>query len=280
MSDELLSMFFDDDFVPHAYLDAVYAQVTPRGVNPWKDPKYIQQLQHRSSVLLSHLDHYTNGLTNELESQISKLHTANSIVSYSYEPTEQSKLKPTTRLEYYIDSLSISTNSLDDSIKSIEAKIHGLKFEAPETEKLLLLTHAKTNLLKVQKSLETVKSIVEITYDSNQPTVSKTRVAPTNTRSSMADICITPTELSSAVDILSETIIDQLNERQKTETEYEIDRGLLTRIEDFCALLPVFKNLGEFYTIYSEFAKKVQSEKESYLKTKALDDELSANVLG
>ena len=70
MSDELLSMFFDDEFVPHAYLDAVYAQsAASSGGNNLTNLKYIQQLQERSAILLTHMDYYTNELTNELESQ-------------------------------------------------------------------------------------------------------------------------------------------------------------------------------------------------------------------
>lgn len=292
MSDELLSMFFDDEFVPHAYLDAVYAQsAASSGGNNLTNLKYIQQLQERSAILLTHMDYYTNELTNELESQISKLYNCNSIVSYSYDASAKgsigpsNNLKPTTRLEYYIDSLSISIHSLNDTIAAIGTKLKENKDQDSEgpfkgINKLLLLTKAKQNLLEVQNALETIKSVVSIAYDESKSNTKKSRVAPTGSKSNdELTIQITPSELQESLNVLSETIVEQLKNRLKTEDEFQVDKELLQKVDDFCDLLPVFKSLGEFNTVYSVFAKTIKSKKDEYLETKSLDDELSAKIL-
>jgi adenine-specific DNA methylase len=90
---------------------------------------------------------------------------------------------------------------------------------------------------------------------------------------------VTKGELSSALDILNDTIVEQLNERKKMESEKEVDKVLISKIGEFCDLLPLLKNLGDFYSVYGAFVKRIQGEKESYLQTKALDDELSEQIL-
>lgn len=282
MSEELLNMFFDDEFVPHAYLDALFSAIpgaTSDGSQSLTNPKNIELMQQRSATLLSHLDFYTSELTNNLETQLTKLRASNSVVSYSYESSNEKKLKPTTRLEYYIDSLSISVQSLNDTVANVTSKVSSLETDSQTTQNLLELTKAKQNLIHVQQALETVKSIVEIAQDTPKTTSKSSRTAPTNAKNATSSLIIQPSQLSAALKVLQDTIKEQVSQRKRTENDTEVDQELVTKIDDLSALMPIFKNLGEFQNVYADFVKNIQGEKEGYLKIKNLDDELFDTVL-
>lgn len=282
MSEELLNMFFDDEFVPHAYLDALFSAIpgaTSDGSQSLTNPKNIELMQQRSATLLSHLDFYTSELTNNLETQLTKLRASNSVVSYSYESSNEKKLKPTTRLEYYIDSLSISVQSLNDTVANVTSKVSSLETDSQTTQNLLELTKAKQNLIHVQQALETIKSIVEIAQDTPKTTSKSSRTAPTNAKNATSSLIIQPSQLSAALKVLQDTIKEQVSQRKRTENDTEVDQELMTKIDDLSALMPIFKNLGEFQNVYADFVKNIQGEKEGYLKIKNLDDELFDTVL-
>lgn len=289
MSDELLSMFFDDEFVPHAYLDAFFSN--DLNSTNLKNSSNIQSLQHRSSLLLSNLDFLTNELTNDLESKIDKLYNSNSIISYSYNNTNNnetstSKLKPTSRLEYYIDSLLISIQSLNEIIESIQHKINTIKSNSTTTSEtvqtLINLSISKTNLFKVLNFLELIKSIVDISHDdtttSSIPTTNK--FAPTTSSktaySNTPEIIITPTEFQNSLNILKDTIQEQFLLKSAKELENQIDLEFLSKVNNFINLLPIFKNLNTsgsgFFNIYNDFVKKISKSKQDYLNGKKIDD--------
>lgn len=246
--------------------------------------KEIGELQQRTSLLLSNLDFYTNELTSELESKIKSLENVNSIISYSYDQQNQSlnnvssKLKPTTRLEYYIDSLSISINSLNDEVLSINKEISEQTAtpsttESP-TDKLLKLTKSKDNLKQVLNSLETVKSIIDIAV--SEPTI-PTRAAPTSTsKKSRVEVpTIKPNDFQSALNVLKETIIEQFNSKltgKDSESSKIIDYDFLKKVDSLIELLPIFKNLGPFHNNYDQFVNFLEIEKKNYLNSKDLDD--------
>lgn len=287
MSDELLSMFFDDEFVPHAYLDAFFSNDLSSA--NLKNSSNIQSLQHRSSLLLSNLDFLTNELTNDLESKIDKLYNSNSIISYSYNnnanETSTSKLKPTSRLEYYIDSLLISIQSLNEIIESIQLKINTIKSNSTTTSEtvqiLINLSVSKTNLFKVLKFLELIKSLVDISHDDTTTTIPTTnKFAPTtsskSTSSNTPEIIITPTEFQNSLNILKDTIQEQFLLKSAKELENQIDLEFLSKVNNFINLLPIFKNLNSsgtgFFNIYNDFVKKISKSKQDYLNGKKIDD--------
>lgn len=287
MSDELLSMFFDDEFVPHAYLDAFFSN--DLNSTNLKNFSNIQSLQHRSSLLLSNLDFLTNELTNDLESKIDKLYNSNSIISYSYNnnnnETSTSKLKPTSRLEYYIDSLLISIQSLNEIIESIQHKINTMKSNSTTTSEtvqtLINLSISKTNLFKVLKFLELIKSIVDISHDDTTSSIPTTnKFAPTTssktTSSNTPEIIISPTEFQNSLNILKDTIQEQFLLKTAKELENQIDLEFLSKVNNFINLLPIFKNLNTsgsgFFNIYNDFVKKISKSKQDYLNGKKIDD--------
>lgn len=288
MSDELLSMFFDDEFVPHAYLDAFFSN--DLNSTNLKNSSNIQSLQHRSSLLLSNLDFLTNELTNDLESKIDKLYNSNSIISYSYNNTNNnetstSKLKPTSRLEYYIDSLLISIQSLNEIIESIQHKINTIKSNSTTTSEtvqtLINLSISKTNLFKVLKFLELIKSIVDISHDDTTSSIPTTnKFAPTTSSktaySNTPEIIITPTEFQNSLNILKDTIQEQFLLKSAKELENQIDLEFLSKVNNFINLLPIFKNLNTsgsgFFNIYNDFVKKISKSKQDYLNGKKIDD--------
>ncbi|KAH3680416.1 hypothetical protein WICMUC_000347 [Wickerhamomyces mucosus] len=273
MSDQLLSMFFDEEFVPHAYLDALYSNSsqphlkTPNKQISMSDIKLIRQ---RSSILLKHLDYYTKELTNDLESKIQTLYNSNSIISYSYndfslsglksEGTD-SKLKPTTRLEYYVNSLSISISTLQDTIEDINFKISENVSEKSHdsTTKLLKLTNARNNLSRVAQCLETIRSIIDINPSTDTKPSSSIILAPTGSKVQQKDTIISASNFAICLDILGDTIIQQISKDSKN-----IDKGLVEKVKQLIELQPIFKNLSSFNNLYNNFVKRVETELKNY----------------
>ncbi|KAH3681099.1 hypothetical protein WICPIJ_007931 [Wickerhamomyces pijperi] len=272
MSEKLLTMFFDDEFVPHAYLDALYSgsvsksKPQPTGntsasSNQYLSSKDIKELRQRSSVLLSHLDYYTKELTTDLEGKIQKLYNSNSIISYSYDHSNKSndKLKPTTRLEYYVNSLSISLSSLRDSIQSISEKIEqsGDSKDSIST-KLINLNQSKDNLLKVLDTLNVIKSIIEINQDMNETKKrSSVSSAPTTTTSSSKNenLTISLKSFQDSLQLLQATVLEQFDLAKNGN----VSKELLTKVKELIELAPVFKNLGGFGTAYASFVKNMEN---------------------
>ena len=139
-SEELLKMFFDEDFLPHAYLDIL--------LDPQELP--ISDLQSVSSSLLSKLDLYTDRLTRELEMTIQKLRKPTELLSYSstYSPMER-----TTKLEYYLDTLGNSVKNLKDDIITVNKQLDELNSSSQESVKT---AEAMRNLNTVKARLTQV----------------------------------------------------------------------------------------------------------------------------
>ncbi|GMG32901.1 unnamed protein product [Ambrosiozyma monospora] len=170
---EVLSMFFDDSFVPHDYLDALFTSslhiskqpsLQKTSNNEFSNTASLKSLQNKCSSLLTHLDYYTNELTREFEKNLNELQNSNSIISYTTTSASTSTTKKSgdilaspamghqrrkssvyrlrsqgtggigddgvvgvMRLEYYIENLSSSINSLNRDLIDVNKKIDMLK---------------------------------------------------------------------------------------------------------------------------------------------------------
>lgn len=281
MSDKLLTMFFDDEFVPHAYLDALYSggiastsSTITKGTSSYLSSKDIELLRQRSSVLLNHLDYYTKELTTDLEAKIQKLYNSNSVISYSYDHSNKSedKLKPTTRLEYYANSLSISMSSLRESIQLISDRMEqsGDSKDSIST-KLIKLNQSKDNLHRVLDTLNIIKSIIEINSASDNGSTShrdSVSSAPTNSKSSAhkttENISISLKSFQESLDVLQATILEQF----QTAAGGNVSKELLAKVQEFIDLAPVFKNLSGFGSSYGTFVKSIEGALKTYDESK------------
>jgi hypothetical protein len=305
----LLPIFHDDDFVPHAYLDAIFQQLSKDdGGIDLTSLKDLGSLQSTTLSLLNQLDFLTKEITTELEVNVKALENTNSVISYSYQGNGEgsktdsvgSKLKPTSKLEYYIDSLSIGIDSLNQEVTAISSQIGesssiGDTAVPSKIKRLLSLSKSKENLQHVLKSLNTIKSIIDIAQtlddssssDNNSNKTSNTRTAPTSTKNNSKQDelikVIKPNEFQLAINVLKETIIDQFNTKLHNESDGVIDHEFLKKIADLIKISEVFKNFGRFYTIYNSFSSFLNTEMKNYLNGKKGEtdnnDELFEEVL-
>lgn len=304
----LLPIFQDQEFVPHAFLDAIIQQLAQRqgttGNIDLTSTKDLQLVQSSMLSLLNQLDLLSSDITSELEENVKALENTNSVISYSYQSSDgrsvDSKLKPTSRLEYYVDSLGLGINSLNEEVNAITvkkcARPQSLKAEAVEETvlpskigRLLELSKSKEDLQEVVRSLNTIKSIIDIAETLEDPCTDepqlKSRTAPTSTRNRTEDEIkiIKPNEFQLAINVLKETIIDQFNSKLNSEPKAVVDLEFLKRINDLIKISEVLRNFGKFSSIYNQFANFLKTEKKNYLNGKQLDadnnDELFKEVL-
>ena len=101
-TDESLSMYFDDDFNPSSYIDKLVNSIT--NLNPASSTtpvsayskQSLTKLSNDISHLITHLDYYTNMLTNDsLQKKLDALDKSNEIINNNEE-------SGTTRLQYNV----------------------------------------------------------------------------------------------------------------------------------------------------------------------------------
>lgn len=267
--DEILKMFFDEAYVPQAFVDILLTNATAKGIN---------QVQTVSSSLLSRLDYYTKHLTKELETTIRNLENLSETlpgtwaVNASVEgedegPLTLTGLQGSSKLEYYLDTLASAVRALETDMEKIDFQMSELnsKYESSTdvVEKLFKLETVKERLHKVLKHFTNMKTILAISAGS------------TAKQSSEDTLNISITEFKVSLKILEKTINHSLVESSSKEVSSEINEELLKKIDLFTELRPLFKGLDKFYPPYSDFAEKIKREAQYYLSTKDIGGDLN-----
>lgn len=242
-NDKMLEMFFDEDFVPQAYVDIILSSF---------DLSKLEELKFSCSSLLSRMDFYTNHLTNELESTIHKLQKPAELVLYASDESQQGM----TKLEYYLDTLADSVKSLESDVKNLNDKLaeFDLKHESSNTttETIRDLTLAKSRLMSVKKSLELLKSVADIAIKDEPEKLQKIDV----------------NDFKVALNALQETTIVSLhNLLPASGSGPEPNNELIKRIDALVELKNCLKGLDRFYTPYLDFVQAIQKEKNAYLNS-------------
>ncbi|KAM3162699.1 hypothetical protein ACU8KH_02958 [Lachancea thermotolerans] len=246
--DELLKMFFDEEFVPHAYLDILLsAENMP-----------ISELQSISTTLLSKLDLYTDRLTRELGSTIDKLRKPTELLSFS---TSYSQAEGTTKLEYYLETLGNSVKNLKDDIAGVNKQLTEIKKNNQESTKTVEdikdLKTVKTNLQKVLNCFEQLRSIVIISAEI--------------TDKSQPQELISASSFKSSLKVLGDIIVSSFKESSETELSSVQNEELLKKVGYFADLKPVFKDLTKYYSLYGAFIDRIKHEADIYIQGKDID---------
>ncbi|CCK70094.1 Golgi transport complex subunit COG7 KNAG_0D03470 [Huiozyma naganishii CBS 8797] len=272
--DELLDMFFDENFVPQAFVDILLSSTKSDDFG---------QLRTMSTSLLARLDFYTKSLTSRLENTIwnleklsetlpgtwintsgkeesrSKENTLNSLVgAKSNSPAESYGV---SKLEYYLDTLGSSVKALKTDLSKIENDLDQMNEISHEGEavlgKLRALGLVKARLDNVLHVFMRLKSILII---------SEGNPVEASIKDALPNVSSRDFELS--LQTLAEAITQSLKESLEKEKNDQLNRELLTKIDNFSELEPVFKGLQPFYDLYSEFANTIERNAQSYLRQK------------
>ncbi|ODV60586.1 Golgi transport complex subunit COG7 ASCRUDRAFT_36058, partial [Ascoidea rubescens DSM 1968] len=167
-NEEPISMFFDENFVPHAYLDAFFNNIIIRSNNSISITNNnssltnninLKNLMKNSNELLSYLDYYSFELSNELSNKVVTLNNSVEVISNEHHNNN------IIRLEYYLDNLSNSVVNLHNDINTINSKIDELNLTTDQyhlhnhpssINKLIQLQKIKENLLVLLNIFQTI----------------------------------------------------------------------------------------------------------------------------
>ncbi|OUM51784.1 hypothetical protein BVG19_g910 [[Candida] boidinii] len=319
---DALSMFFDNNFVPHAFLDALFSSSLPTTANTrnrtslyqgaamgatskeFASSRALKNMQSKCSALLTHLDYYTNELTKNFESKIEALDESSSVISYSVNnstlsSTAKDGMVGITRLEYNIESLSSSVNSLLRDLEEVDSKIKEINRKEKSggadaaveiegkskddttgepdpnqkvTEKSEVID-TLNDLLTIRQRIKSVLELFEtatalVTTSQQVDNLSNSNRAPTSFNEHTAHEDITNIDIdsfSNSLAIIEETILEEFH---KERTEELVNEKLLSKCDLMISLLPLFDKMDSFYRVYKSFVDFIQVEKKRYLSFK------------
>lgn len=268
--DEILGMFFDEGFVPQAFVDILLSNAAN---------KDISQVQAASSSLLSRFDFYTRNLTKELEMTIQKLERLSETLPGTWSvkmdaaDNDLSSVSAvgSSKLEYYLDTLSSAVRVLEGDMAKINRQLDGLdnKYKTSNNivNQLKNLEKIKMRLHKVLNLFTQIKSVLTIS-------VTESDTSKVNAKNDDGT-SITVGEFKDSLQVLEETICQSLTEVTDRETVMEKDENLLKNIHLFIELKPLFGGLHKFYPVYSQFVENIKKKTNEYLSTKDIGGELN-----
>lgn len=242
INDESLSMFFDSDFNPSNYVDALFQSISNNKLQSQVYSKTnLQSLSNKCSNLVTHLDYHTSELSNDLINQIEVLQNSSKVITQGLNNDEvPNALNDMTRLQYFINTLNNSILLLQTDIKQVNEELNENNESQPESiDNLIKLKSIKNNLYQVLVIFERLNSININNPDST-----------------------TVEAFQSSLNNLYDTIRNQLSNEKN-----EINQLLVTNINELVNLLPLLQNLTNFYPIYKRFTSKLNTELDHYLNT-------------
>lgn len=238
-TDESLSMYFDDDFNPSSYIDKLVNSIT--NLNPASSTtpvsayskQSLTKLSNDISHLITHLDYYTNMLTNDsLQKKLDALDKSNEIINNNEE-------SGTTRLQYNVHVFNNVVLSLQTELNEINRQLDEPTINNEAILKLIQLKQVKSNLTKVLH-------IFELVY---------------NSISQDDELSFTVDKFQNALDELFASIKNQLDTSDKNVK-------LLAQIDKLLEMNGLFTHLSRFNTVFKKFLTKLSNEKEVYLNSK------------
>ncbi|VEU23155.1 DEKNAAC104142 [Brettanomyces naardenensis] len=294
---DVLSMFFDEDFVPHDFLDALFSSSLNRSNQKsleFANARSLQTLQGRCSSLLTHLDYYTNELTRQFEGKMQDLENSSSIISYKKDVgalsseedvpnrsavADSSLVKGSTnvatvdsgddlygitRLQYYIDNLSSALTSTARDLAESNQELSKLNKNRNEgsVEDLIQLTKIKQRIGQVIEVFDTVRSLVASGNLSADKSENGIILAPTGQHDDLdenaSDLHLDVESFASAISLLKELILEQVStERRNFQQGVSKDPK-----KDFVAIMQGMIDLEGFFRsmngFYPEYKRFVQ----------------------
>lgn len=235
-TDESLSMFFDDDFNPSAYIDTLVNSITNQNTphnttTPISaySKNSLTKLSNDISHLITHLDYYTNELTNEnLQSKLDMLDKSNVIINNSED-------HGTTRLQYHVHVLNNAVLSLQTELTEVNKQLDNSNINNEAIQKLIQLKQVKANLNQVLKIFELVSNSISQKQS------------------------YTVDEFQYALDELFNSIKQQLQSNTNNEK-------LLQHVDKLLQLNNLFNHISKFNPIFRKFITKLSNERDSYKK--------------
>lgn len=284
---QVLSQFFDEDFVPVDYINALIStslnvSSQTNNINNKSNELHssvsLRLLFQRLSALSLHFNEYTNELTKRFDQSYSKLLTSSSqIISYNNQISvldndlnNNDSEDIVTRLQYHLATLNTSMYSLLEDVKNTKNNlsiVDPYKKDNKTIDDLKTLVLIKCRINEVKESFELLKSLVaSVEADASLEN-------PTNKNN------ITIDDFKKSLVILHDLIQDQISNEIKIYQDAKsnnkdviINEKLIKIIDNMINLQPFFKSLIHFQIAYSSFVDFLKVQKNNYLNLFNDDD--------
>jgi hypothetical protein len=284
---QVLSQFFDEDFVPVDYINALLStslnvSSQTNNINNKSNELHssvsLKLLFQRLSALSLHFNEYTNELTKRFDQSYSKLLTSSSqIISYNNQISViDNDLNNNdfediiTRLQYHLATLNTSMYSLLEDLKNTKNNlsiVDPYKKDNKTIDDLKTLVLIKCRINEVKESFELLKSLVaSVEADTLLEN-------PKNKNNISID------DFKKSLVILHDLIQDQISNEIKIYQEAKsnnkdviINEKLIKIIDNMINLQPFFKSLIHFQIAYASFVDFLKVQKNNYLNLFNHDD--------
>ena len=277
---EVLSQFFDHDYDPIDYINALVSasinstenattnnnnNLTIRR-NEINSDISLKLFSEKCMILSSHFNEYINELSKRFDQNYEKLiNSSNQIISYNESDKSDESDNIETRLQYHLKTLNSSMFLLLEDLKITRDKLNMINDKGSNSNLIELreLMENKSDIEKILKSYDLLKSIVESNIDNENEDV-------TNINEIKLE------DFKKSINGLKNLIKDQIdNEIQivknndddnDDDTNIEINEKLLKIIDNLIDLQPLFKSIIYFQTVYSSFVDFLKIEKSKYIQ--------------
>lgn len=263
-------MFFDEDFEPSNYVDALFNSVITSNSSTQTihssslatssqiySEKNLHSLQNKCSTLISHLDYYTNELSSQLSEKLDVLKDTSSIVSANSDDS-------ITRLQYYIISMNNAVTSLQQEVEMasskrsthIEPTTPGDNADSSSdspVDNLTNLRDVKGKLLDVLDIFERIAAITQAGQESTAAGSSK------NYSTVSIDL------FTNSMSTLHQTIQQGFSDQDFKS----INSDLVENVNSLSSMLPLFQGTP-FHSIYKLYISKILADKDRYLSMRKL----------
>lgn len=272
---EVLSQFFDHDYDPIDYINALVSasiNSTENATNNNNNNLTIRRNEINSDISLkifsekcmilsSHFNEYINELSKRFDQNYEKLiNSSNQIISYN-EGDKSDNIE--TRLQYHLKTLNSSMFLLLDDLKITKGKLNMINDKSSNSNLIELreLMGNKSDIEKILKSYDLLKSIVESNIDNENENEDVTNINE-----------IKLEDFKKSINVLKSLIKDQIDDEiqifknNDNNTNIEINEKLIKIIDNLINLQPLFKSLIYFQTVYSSFVDFLKIEKSKYIE--------------
>lgn len=230
-----LEMFFDEQFDPASFVDALYSLVLANQA-PYLDTG-LHQLQSKSNGLISHLDYYTGELSKQLSTKVAALRDSELIIL-------QVEGDDITRLEYYLKSMDNAISSLQAELEAeVRTSTQSETIKTDDSDPIDLLVKLKIVGERMQQTLDIFGRLDPITKDMSGP--------------------ITLEMFNNKLESLVEKLVQEI--QVANSSNIETKEALAKEIDLFVGILPLFQGTS-FHALFKKCATRLNSEKEKLMK--------------
>lgn len=284
-------MFFDEDFEPSNYVDALFSSVIKNNSTSTNshsgstletssplalssqvyNEKTLHALQNKCSNLVSHLDYYTNELFTQLSEKLESLKDSASIVSSGIAYLESNDDNSMTRLQYYIKSMGNAVSSLQQEVQATIDKPKPTP-EVKSQSSLTLLSSLSlpkgaadedpitklSQLREVKLKLEGVLDIFERIWK---------EIQPESVKDSDSYAVVTIEQFTDRMISIHKKLTSEAVSAESGSTSELTKDDIIKYTDNLSSVLPLFQGTS-FHPIFKEYITKILVEEEKHLGRK------------